>query len=125
MMSAEPAEVRSLAAIVPYKKDTVVRHDVLTRRSGRITLFAIDGGQEWRGEALAAESMLAGLEGEAAVVLTGSPHALRAGDMLTVPPGIAPTVHAAAPFKMMLVAMEDPVGESDGSGPDTDGPEAE
>jgi quercetin dioxygenase-like cupin family protein len=116
MMSAEPAEVRRLAAIVPYKKDTVVRHDVLTRRSGRITLFAIDGGQEWRGEALGAESMVAGLEGEAAVVLTGSPHRLRAGEMLTVPAGIAPTVRATLPFKMMLVAMEEP---------DTEGPEPE
>ena len=113
-MGAEPAEVRRLAAILPYKKDTVVRHDVLTRHSGRITLFALDAGQQWRGEAFQGESMIAGLEGEAAVVLTGSPHVVRAGEMLTVPAGIAPTVSATAPFKMMLVVIEGPDPEADG-----------
>jgi quercetin dioxygenase-like cupin family protein len=106
MMGAEPAEVRRLAAILSYKKDAVVRHDVLTRHSGQITLFALDAGQEWRGDAVAAESMMAGLEGEAAVTLTGAPHILRAGEMLTVPAGIAPIVRADARFKMMLVVIE-------------------
>jgi quercetin dioxygenase-like cupin family protein len=115
-MAAEPAEVRRLAAVVAYKKDTVVRHDVLTRHSGRITLFALDAGQEWRGEALVGESMVAGLEGEAAVTLTGSPHVLRAGEMLTVPAGIAPLVSATLPFKMMLVVIEGP--DPEGEGPD-------
>lgn len=105
-MGSEPAEVRRLAAVLSYKKDTVVRHDVLTRHSGRITLFALDAGQEWRGEGLGGDSMIAGLEGEAAVELTGAPHVLRAGEMLTVPAGIAPTVRATIPFKMMLVVIE-------------------
>jgi quercetin dioxygenase-like cupin family protein len=118
MMAAEPAEVKRLAAILSYKKDTVVRHDVLTRHSGRITLFALDGGQEWRGEASPADSMVAGLEGEAAITLTGAPHVVRAGEMLTVPAGIVPIVRATIPFKMMLVVIENQDEELDGPEPE-------
>ena len=53
------------------------------------------------------EALVLGLEGEADISISGTPHHVSAGQILRLPAGKPHAVKAATPFKMLLVMIRE------------------
>lgn len=68
-----------------------------------MVLFAFAAGQELSEHTSTARALVQVLDGRADFQVNGKVHALRAGDLLHLPPGAPHAVFAREPFSMLLV----------------------
>jgi quercetin dioxygenase-like cupin family protein len=94
-----------LAGLVSVQPGAVVSRTILNRKTGTVTLFAFDEGQELSEHTAPFDAMVVCLEGRAEVVISGRTHPLAAGEMIIMPAHEPHAVKAPAPFKMMLVMI--------------------
>lgn len=95
----------NLAGLVSVQPGAVVSRTVLNRKTGTVTLFAFDAGQELSEHTAPFDALVVCLEGEAEISISGKPHALRAGEMIIMPAHEPHAVRAVTGFKMMLVMI--------------------
>ncbi|MBM3296668.1 MAG: cupin domain-containing protein [Candidatus Aminicenantes bacterium] len=107
MEESEDLLGRSLAPaeLVSVQPGAVVSRTVLSRKTGTVTLFAFDRGQELSEHTAPFDALVVCLEGEAEISISGKPHALRAGEMIIMPAHEPHAVRAVTGFKMMLVMI--------------------
>ncbi len=94
-----------LTELVTYQEGGVVSRSLLARETGTVTLFAFDTGQGLSEHTAPYDALVVLLEGEADITVSGRPFHLRAGDTLLMPTGEPHALHAATPFKMLLVMI--------------------
>jgi quercetin dioxygenase-like cupin family protein len=98
-------KVLRLADLVAVQDGAVVSREVLSRKAGTVTAFAFGAGQQLSEHTAPFDAMVCGLEGEAVVTIGGTPHTVRAGDMIIMPAGVPHGLRAATAFKMLLVMI--------------------
>lgn len=92
-------------ALVAYQEGAVVSRTLLKRSGGTVTLFAFDEGQSLSEHTAPFDAIAHVIEGEALITISGTPLALRAGDMVLMPANQPHAVHAPARFKMLLTMI--------------------
>ena len=98
-------QVFTLADLIGYQEGAVVSRTLIKKPTGTVTLFAMDRGQEISEHTAPFDAMLQVLEGEVLISLSGSPHTLRAGQMIIMPANQPHALKANERMKMLLVMI--------------------
>jgi len=99
------ATVARLADLVAYQEGSIVSRPLLHKKTGNVTLFAFDQGQQLSEHTSPFEALVFVLEGEARIEIAGQPFDLRQGEMILMPADRPHAVKAPARMKMCLVMI--------------------
>jgi len=96
----------SATDLVSYQDGAVVSRVVLKQKTGSVTVFAFDRGEELSEHTVPHDALISVIDGEAEISVAGVPHRVRTGEMLILPGGEPHAVRAATRFKMALVMIK-------------------
>ena len=94
-----------LADAVAYADGSVVSKTLLKKESGTITLFAFDKGQGLSEHTSPYDATVCILEGDAVLVIGGTPTQASAGQLVIMPANVPHSVRADRRFKMLLIMI--------------------
>jgi quercetin dioxygenase-like cupin family protein len=98
-------QVLDMNALAAYQDGTVVSRTLLDKKVGTITVFAFDEGQGLSEHTAPYDAFVQILDGEAEIIIAGTPHLLSAGQMVIMPADKPHSLKAIRPFKMLLVMI--------------------
>jgi len=101
-LSSQP---QRLIDLVHYQAGSVVSRTLVNEKAGTVTLFAFDEGEGLSEHTAPFDAMAHILEGEAEVVISGSPLHLRQGEMVMMPADEPHALKALTRFKMLLTMI--------------------
>jgi quercetin dioxygenase-like cupin family protein len=109
-MSTEPAETLmakalNVADLVAYQDGSVVSRVILKQKTGNVSLFAFDAGQELSEHTAPFDALATVLEGEVEVTISAMPMRVKAGEMIIMPANQPHALRAITRFKMMLTMI--------------------
>jgi quercetin dioxygenase-like cupin family protein len=95
----------NLAELVNYQQGSVVSREIVSKKTGTVTLFAFDEGQGLSEHTAPFDALVFGLEGEAKVTISGRPLQLKAGEMVVMPALQPHSLQVLKKFKMLLIMI--------------------
>lgn len=95
-------KVVSLAEETKFAPNGIVSRTLLRTETTRVVLFGFAEGQELTEHTSTQQAVIQILTGECEFSLDGQPRALKAGDLLYMPPNLRHAVKATRPFSMLL-----------------------
>jgi quercetin dioxygenase-like cupin family protein len=95
----------SLKEHVNYSPGSVVSKTLLKKDTGNLTLFSFDSGQGLSEHVSPFDAVVYILDGRAEITIGGEVRHVDTGEMLIMPAGISHALHAAEPFKMLLIMI--------------------
>ena len=99
------AQVLHTVELVGYQTGAVVSRTLINQKTGTVTLFAFDAGQELSEHTAPYDALAQVLDGETEVTISGQPYHLKAGDLIIMPANDPHALKALTPFKMMLTMI--------------------
>lgn len=90
---------------VAYSPGSVVSKTLLKKDTGNLTLFSFDVGQGLSEHVSPYDAVVYILDGRAEITIGGEMRPVETGGMLVMPAGISHALHAAEPFKMLLIMI--------------------
>jgi quercetin dioxygenase-like cupin family protein len=99
------AQVLHTAELVNYQEGAVVSRTLISQKTGTVTLFAFDAGQELSEHTAPYDAVVQVLDGETEISIAGQPYHLKAGDAIIMPANDPHAVKASTKFKMMLTMI--------------------
>ena len=90
---------------IDYQTGSVVSRVVLKQKTGSVTAFAFDQGEELSEHIVPHEVLIHVTDGTAEISISGTRHRVAAGEMIILPAGQPHAVRAITRFKMMLVML--------------------
>ena len=99
-------EAVKLAGLVEYQDGAVVSKTIIAKKTGTVTLFALDSGQALSEHTVPFDALVYIVDGEAAITISGAEHTVKAGEMIIMPADRPHSVKAEERFKMMLVMIK-------------------
>jgi quercetin dioxygenase-like cupin family protein len=91
---------------ITVQPGAVVSKTLVKKTAGTVTLFAFDGGQGLSEHTAPYDALVQVLAGSAQVVIGGREVSVGSGEMIMMPAGVPHSLHAAEPFKMMLIMIK-------------------
>ncbi len=104
-MGSLDAQVVSPSELVAYQDGAVVSREIVSQKTGTVTLFAFDEGQGLSEHTAPFDALVFVLDGEAEITIAGTPFRVRAGEMILMPAHKPHALKATRRFKMMLVMI--------------------
>jgi quercetin dioxygenase-like cupin family protein len=98
----QPAKLNDM---VDYQKGSVVSRELVSRKTGTVTLFAFDEGQGLSEHTAPFDSIVQILDGEAEVTIAGKLFHLETGEILIMPANKHHSLKATKRFKMILTMI--------------------
>ncbi len=98
---------QSLKNAVQYSKGSVVSKTIIQRKSGTVTLFAFDEGQNLSEHTAPYDALVLVIEGEGEIIINDKAHLVDSGSMILMPAHKPHAVNAKKKFKMLLVMIKD------------------
>jgi len=95
-------KILSLAAETRFAPNGIVSRTLLRTGNSRVVLFGFAEGQELTEHTSTQHATIQILSGECDFSLGGKPHALKAGDLLYLPPNLPHAVRATQQCSMLL-----------------------
>lgn len=92
---------------ISYAKGSVVSKTLVDRKSGTLTLFAFDAGQNLSEHIAPFDALVQILEGQASLVVGEDEIVASAGTLVVIPARVAHSVMAKERFKMLLTMIRD------------------
>ena len=102
----EPGEVKALAGLVSYQRDSIVSRMLINKPQGSVTLFALAEGQSIAEHKTPYDAMANIIEGEAEIIISGKTYAVKAGEVLVMPANDPHALNARQSFKMLLTMIK-------------------
>ena len=106
LLSLDREKIVSLAAETQFAPNGIVSRTLFRAPNGRMVLFGFAEGQELTEHTSTQHATIQILSGECEFFLAGKPHALKAGDLLYMPPNLPHAVKATKQFSMLLTLMK-------------------
>ena len=100
-----PGLVAGAAALVGNQQGAVVSRELVRKDTGTVTAFAFDEGQGLSEHTTPFDALAHVLEGEAEIVIAGTPHRVSGGTMILMPGGQPHALRAVERFKMILTMI--------------------
>ena len=100
------ARVLHTVELVGYQEGAVVSRTLINQKTGTVTLFAFDAGQELSEHTTPYAALVQVLDGETEIRISGQPYQLKAGDSIIMPANDPHAVKALTKFKMMLTMIK-------------------
>jgi quercetin dioxygenase-like cupin family protein len=98
-------EVLNLTGMVDYQDGSIVSKEVVKKKTGTVTLFAVDQGQGLSEHTAPFDALVYVLDGKAAITIDGNPFTVKAGEMINMPAHKPHALKADQRFKMLLVMI--------------------
>ena len=102
IIDASREKILSLAAETRFEENGIVSRTLLRTPNSRSVLFGFAEGQELTEHTSTQHAMVQVLTGECDFSLAGTPHHLKTGDFLYMPPNCPHAVKATQQFSMLL-----------------------
>jgi len=99
------AKAVKLADLVDYQDGSVVSREIISKKTGTVTLFAFDKAQGLSEHTAPYDALVYLLDGEADITISGKTLRLKAGEMVIMPANQPHALKAAARFKMLLTMI--------------------
>jgi quercetin dioxygenase-like cupin family protein len=99
----KPVLLTDLVAVQP---GAVVSRTLVKTGGGTVTAFAFDTGEALSEHSAPFDALVIGIEGEAEVSISKTPHRLKSGDIVRLPANEPHALKALSPFKMILVMVK-------------------
>jgi quercetin dioxygenase-like cupin family protein len=99
------AKAIMLADLVAYQEGSVVSREVMSRKTGTVTVFAFDKGQGLSEHTAPFDALVYLLDGAAEVVISSDSFRVTRGEMIILPANQPHALKALERFKMMLVMI--------------------
>ncbi len=98
--------VEKLVDLVDYQDGSVVSRTIIKKKTGTVTLFAFDEGEELSEHTAPYDALVQVLDGVAEVTLLGEGHRVGSGEAILMPADVPHAVRAPERFKMMLTMVK-------------------
>ena len=108
----DPAMAYALGEMTPYQDGAVVSRTLLQHDTGTLTVFSFDAGQALSEHTVPFHAFVKVLDGEAQIIIGGTPHSVNAGEIILMPGGISHEVKAVKRFKMLLTLFRSTSGSN-------------
>lgn len=92
---------------IEYAKDSIVSKTIVGKKTGTVTLFAFDEGQNLSEHTVPFDALVFVIEGESEVLINHKEHIVKSGQMIIMPAQIPHAVNARKKFKMLLIMIKD------------------
>ena len=106
LIDSANGKVVSLAEETKFAPNGIVSRTLLRTENSRVVLFGFAEGQELTEHTSTQHATIQILSGECDFSLAGTPHALKAGDLLYMPPNLPHAVRATTQFSMLLTLLK-------------------
>jgi len=108
--SAEELKARAIAlsGLVGYQDGAIVSREIVSQKTGTVTVFAFDEGEQLSEHTAPFDAMVIDLDGEADVAIGGRVNRVKPGEMIIMPAGVPHGLKAVTRFKMLLVMIKKP-----------------
>ena len=101
------SEVFNFTGKVAFSSTGIVSKRIIQKKTGNITLFAFDQGQELSEHSAPFDALVQVLEGNAQIIIGGKEFILASKESIIMPANIPHAVKAPEPFKMLLTMIKD------------------
>lgn len=99
-------QVKQLDVMAAYQEGSVVSREIIKKDVGSVTIFAFDKGQGLSEHTAPFDAMVNVIDGEAEIIISGSPNRLKTGDFIIMPANKPHSLHAVEKFKMVLTMIK-------------------
>jgi quercetin dioxygenase-like cupin family protein len=99
------AGVLHLVDLVAYQEGAVVSRTLISQKTGTVTLFGFDAGQELSEHTVPYDALVQVLAGETEITIAGQPRRLKTGDAIIMPANDPHAMKALTQFKMLLTMI--------------------
>ena len=99
------SEAMELSGLLNYQDGSVVSRTVIQKEVGTVTLFAFDKGEGLSEHTAPFDALVYIVDGEAEVIISGKPHAVKAGEFIIMPADEPHALRAVTRYKMLLVMI--------------------
>ncbi len=99
------AEVTRLADLVGYQEGSVISREILSKKTGTVTLFAFDKGQGLSEHTAPFDAFVYCLDGEVEISISGNLFRLTEGESINMPAHQPHALKALKQFKMLLIMI--------------------
>lgn len=103
-MDQEPV-AQNIVDLISYQEASVVSKTLLDKKTGTVTLFAFDKGQELSEHTAPFDAMVIVIDGKAEITIAGNPVLVKQGEMLVMPANQPHALKAVERFKMLLIMI--------------------
>jgi quercetin dioxygenase-like cupin family protein len=100
------AKVARLAELVGYQDGSVVSREIISKKTGTVTIFAFDEGQGLSEHTAPFDALVHVFDGEAEISISGKPLRVKQGEMVIMPANQPHALKAIKRFKMMLTMIK-------------------
>ncbi|MFC1852044.1 cupin domain-containing protein [candidate division CSSED10-310 bacterium] len=104
-MAPETATVQTLNDMVEYQADAAVSKTLVKQKTGSVTLFAFDQGQDLSEHTAPFDALVYIFDGEAEIFIAGETFQVKQGEMIIMPAHKPHALKAVKKFKMMLTMI--------------------
>jgi quercetin dioxygenase-like cupin family protein len=104
-METPAAQVNRVVELVGYQDGAVVSRTIVKQKTGTVTLFAFDAGQELSEHTAPFDALVQVVDGEAEITIAGKPYRVGTGEMIIMPANDPHAVKALGRFKMLLTMI--------------------
>ena len=94
-----------LVDLADYQEGSVVSRTIIDKKTGTVTFFAFAEGQGLSGHTAPFDALVYLLEGEAEIIISGTPVHLKSGEMVIMPANQPHALKAIKNFKMILTMI--------------------
>jgi quercetin dioxygenase-like cupin family protein len=105
--SLPPSNAESLDALIAVQPGAVASRTLRKSKTGTLTLFAFDEGQELSEHSAPFDAIVQVLEGRLLITIAGEPHVVQAGQIILMPADVPHALRAEAPSRMLLTMFRE------------------
>ena len=99
------AKATKLIDLINYQEGSVVSREIISKKTGTVTLFAFDEGQGLSEHTAPFDALVYCLDGEVEVTISGNPIQLKQGEIVIMPAHQPHALKALKKFKMLLIMI--------------------
>jgi quercetin dioxygenase-like cupin family protein len=88
-----------------YQTGSIVSREIISQKTGTVTIFAFDKGQQLSEHTAPYDAMVLCVDGEADVTISGQAHRIQKGEMIIMPANQPHALKALKKFKMLLIMI--------------------
>ena len=99
------AKSLKLSELIDYQEGSVVSREIISKKTGTVTLFAFDKDQGLSEHTAPFDATVFCLEGEVEVMISGKPILVKKDEMVIMPADQPHSLNANTRFKMLLIMI--------------------
>jgi len=107
MAELKVSKAHNIKNLLDYAPGSVVSRTIAKKKSGTITLFSFDTGQELSEHSAPYDAYVQVLDGQTRLVIGGQEVVASAGEIVIMPANIPHAVYADQKFKMLLIMIKE------------------